>query len=278
MPPRTRSQRQTASPIDSSSYVSASTHLEDQIRQVQQEIEALSPRVSQRPPRHSEPEPDPQEEPTGTVYTPILSPECPFPSEPDDLPTYFSKFFAGANPYIPPLGLVKNGKLPYCPHDVIGPALQQQAASASDNLKYAYKQYAEEWKVLNQSLVYGNVIAIALLQLETVAAHQHPTDRELQFSVRLLGSIVAGLVDDQLKRASTIIAAAKHDLSVANKITSSFAPQTYGVHPDAIKILQESSVKATTPKKFSSTWKKTDKPRQANGKSQANPATGTTGK
>ena len=196
----------------------------------------------------------------------------------DSVPEWFTRVFDADNEgfFSFPAGVRKSGHLPTSPQDVIWFQLYQQTQSASsENLKYAFKQYLAEWKILNQSIIYTNLIALALHQVNEALASVYPVPQIGNIPKRLkkAETILANLCYDQVRRATIVISAAERGLAVANKVSTGLQAKTLGVCKDSHKYLEETPSARTT-----STYRKTATPTSAStlqnkkpfGKSKAN--------
>lgn len=123
--------------------------------------------------------------------------------------------------------------------DPIGQKLQAQAASCSGPLQARYEERVAEWRVLRQSVVYGQLISAALTQvgnnLDEQADNIDLEECDLRDVIQQLQAIVINLTSDQLARASVLITAAEHSNAGAEKIEFSLRAPTLGLHPAALK-------------------------------------------
>lgn len=123
--------------------------------------------------------------------------------------------------------------------DPIGQKLIAQASLCSGPLQARYEERVSEWRVLRQSVIYGQLVSAALIQVSNALdAQESPLDLEecdLRQVIQRLQTIVINLTSDQLARASVLITAAEHSNAGAEKVEFSLRAPTLGLHPSALK-------------------------------------------
>lgn len=130
----------------------------------------------------------------------------------------------------------------HCPggSDVIAAKLADQATKCSGELNTLYLAYAEEWKALRQSTIYGHLIQAALIQVNSkIESSEAELPGDLQRVLQHLEVIITNLTSDLLKRSSVIITAAKHSQAGAERIAQVLEAETTGLHPAAERAFQD---------------------------------------
>jgi len=162
---------------------------------------------------------------------------------------WFLKLFPGACLYSLPPGAVKNGRAVLSVFDPILSELVRKSRSGSASECALYRAFAAEWPTLFQSITYQVIQAEALSELIVLSAEATGYSDPDSFLAtvtpdlyRLL-SIATNLLDDQTKRASVLIAAAKKSVAAASLVSNQFISESTGIHPSAEAVY--ASVKAT---------------------------------
>jgi len=156
---------------------------------------------------------------------------------------WFQALFPETCIYTLPVGAVKSGRIPVGCFDPILAELVRRgrASAASSRDSAAYQAYSSEWPVLNQSITYQVIQAEAVSELlvfvnrlSGAAAEQVSevlASADLGPSLEKLLLLQCAVLDDQTKRASVLIAAARKSVSVAYSISNQLGAEVSGVHP-----------------------------------------------
>lgn len=156
---------------------------------------------------------------------------------------WFRALFPETCIYTLPVGAVKNGRIPSFGFDPVLAELVRRGrlGSASARDVSAYQAYSSEWPVLNQSITYQVIQAEVTSELIVLLEHLFSLPAEqageallatpLRSELDLLLQLQSSVLDDQTKRASVLIAAARKSVAVANSISNQLGSEASGVHP-----------------------------------------------
>jgi len=209
---------------------------------------------------------------------------------------WFLQLFPETCIYTLPVGATKSGRAPGTSFDPILSELIRRGRlpSLSQKDTSAYQAYAAEWPTLNQSITYQIIQAGAvselilfvdgLVDLSPSQVADRVSSSSLRQSLAHLLQLQTALLDDQTKRGSVLIAAARKSVAVAASIANQFVSEVSGVHPSAeaayasAKVYAESIPRADgRTAKLSSSSKRWhgSKPAQAESSAQSKAASGT---
>jgi len=149
----------------------------------------------------------------------------------------------------------KDGHLANLSYNPILQQLQSQASHGDPPHRTQYLQFAEEWPMLQQSILYNNLQASVLHQLlqsiqpDLSRLAEFPWGSSLVNSLRSLYHMDANLLSDQIKRSSTIIVAAAHGYQAAATMHSLQGPSAVSSHlPLEVQILMRNLKKKQASK------------------------------
>lgn len=145
-------------------------------------------------------------------------------------PVYFDTIFSSYKwPF--PSGVSKDGHLSGSFIDSIGDRLLNRASSTPAH-RTVFLQYSEEWKTLHQSILYLNLLSLALHQLQNSLLPvrqqivQNLQEGEALFdSLSLMASIMTNLMSDTMSRVDTVSTVASGGLSAGQSVFSNQNPR-----------------------------------------------------
>jgi len=152
---------------------------------------------------------------------------------------WFLKLFPGTCLYTLPPGAIKNGRAAVAVFDPILTELVRKSRSGSAVESSLYRAFAAEWPTLFQSITYQVIQAEALSEFIVLAEAQESESGSENFLSSVIPDlyrlllISTNLLDDQTKRASVLIAAAKKSVAAASLVANQFVSEFTGIHPSA---------------------------------------------
>ena len=169
------------------------------------------------------------------VFASVLGPQLGSSLPPGVLPPDWHTSIFPDDTWSFPVSEKKNGRLSDN-HDPVGDLLRHQSDLTSGALRTTYSCQAAEWKVLRNSVVYLNLVGLALGQIN---AGLQPVDKVNLNSTTLrddlikLEEIVSVWSRVVLERVSVLVVAAHHTSAAADKLSQKFRAKTMGLLPEA---------------------------------------------
>ena len=158
---------------------------------------------------------------------------------------WFEALFPETCIYTLQQGTAKTGRAPSQAFDPILSELVRKGRIPGTSAAVAaqYQAFAAEWPVLNQTITYQVIQAEAVTELlRFIEQPKGPSGTQLQdrlsspalqTDLTQLLRLQCNLLDDQTKRASVLIAAAKKSVQAAAVISNQFVSEVSGIHPAA---------------------------------------------